>query len=735
MADPSPTKESAVQRRRSTRIVHSVPLTVSGTDEYGQRFKERTSTLIINCHGCKYLSKHEVPKRSLVSLEISRAEAKRTPRLVLGRVSYVQRPRTGRELFQIGIQFDTPGNVWDIAFPPADWFPPPGETTTELPRPIAMIPSPAEAGAQEKQEAMSEPARETAATVTPDAPGASAAPLASAAPAGSASEDKIHILEGPDDSPMAMARQVARLVAEAKSSLHATLHEEAQRAVQEASRDARARLESELRASVAAAVREALAREAENARRQFDAQVLSTLETVKAQAAETSVSVAQAPAAPAESAEFDRQSIEAARQALERSAALAEDSAAQMESIAEATMNDTRTRLSHLFAEQSAVLEARIRALIADRFRDLEPALDARAQVALDNLAARAAQTLAPHLDRADRAATELASAGRQAAESLEDWRARMAAAAEESLRDSLEHLRQQTAQFPAEFERGCREALAKFDRELEEKGTDATHATFESLYKASEWYQKKAQTSMQAAMERGVEQAAHSLEERAGEASRLFATELEHYSRSYVEHAQGLIEESMRDNTERARNQFNMSAETTAAAFADRLHRAASDTLARFEQASQTSNERAHAQAVEEFARLLNERTEHSLSRARQNLEAQHGALLEVSRAEQESQRREWLGKVDALTGEAVENFKSRLENASNSWLAASAATLAQQSQAVIETLAEAAEVRLRDTCSKVFAGLGETLRQRLLGISSELAPDSSSAPPQEKK
>jgi hypothetical protein len=37
---------------------------------------------------------------------------------------------------------------------------------------------------------------------------------------------------------------------------------------------------------------------------------------------------------------------------------------------------------------------------------------------------------------------------------------------------------------------------------------------------------------------------------------------------------------------------------------------------------------------------------------------------------------------------------------------------------------MAEAAEVRLRDTCSNVFAGLGETIRQRLLGISSELAP-----------
>jgi len=100
--------------------VQAVPITVTGVDALGQPFKERTTTVMVNCHGCKYQSKHYVPKNSIVTLEVPRPEAgqKRTTQ---GRVVWVQRPRTVRELFQIGLEFEVAGNVWGIAFPPEDW--------------------------------------------------------------------------------------------------------------------------------------------------------------------------------------------------------------------------------------------------------------------------------------------------------------------------------------------------------------------------------------------------------------------------------------------------------------------------------------------------------------------------------------------------------------------------------------------------------------------------------------
>src|SRR5487761_638387 len=113
-----------LRKRRSTRIMQAVPLAVTGVDALGRPFTERTSTLIINCHGCRYQSKHYVLKNMWVSLEVPHPEAHLPPRTVRGRVAWIQRPRTVRQLFQVALELEIPGNTWGIAFPPPDWFAP-----------------------------------------------------------------------------------------------------------------------------------------------------------------------------------------------------------------------------------------------------------------------------------------------------------------------------------------------------------------------------------------------------------------------------------------------------------------------------------------------------------------------------------------------------------------------------------------------------------------------------------
>ena len=103
--------------------MQAVPLTVTGVDALGRPFQERTSTLIVNCHGARYQSKHYVLKNMWVTLEVPHNEPGRPARTVRGRVTWIQRPRTVRELFQIGVELEVSGNVWGIAFPPGDWFP------------------------------------------------------------------------------------------------------------------------------------------------------------------------------------------------------------------------------------------------------------------------------------------------------------------------------------------------------------------------------------------------------------------------------------------------------------------------------------------------------------------------------------------------------------------------------------------------------------------------------------
>src|SRR5258707_9242238 len=134
-----------LRKRRSTRIVQAVPLVVTGVDALGRPFMERTSTLIINCHGCRYQSKHYVLKNMWVSLEIPHPETGQAPRNVRGRVAWIQRPRTVRQLFQVALELEVPGNAWGIAFPPEDWFtfPEAGSLLT----PGYATPEPAEAAA------------------------------------------------------------------------------------------------------------------------------------------------------------------------------------------------------------------------------------------------------------------------------------------------------------------------------------------------------------------------------------------------------------------------------------------------------------------------------------------------------------------------------------------------------------------------------------------------------------
>jgi hypothetical protein len=107
-----------IQRRRSERVSESLPLIVRGVDLLGQPFEERTSTLALNLHGCRYASKHHLPKNTWVTLELPQARDRRNVR---ARVAWIQRPHSVRELFQIAVELESPSNIWGIESVPTDW--------------------------------------------------------------------------------------------------------------------------------------------------------------------------------------------------------------------------------------------------------------------------------------------------------------------------------------------------------------------------------------------------------------------------------------------------------------------------------------------------------------------------------------------------------------------------------------------------------------------------------------
>ncbi|MGH9704135.1 MAG: PilZ domain-containing protein, partial [Candidatus Acidiferrales bacterium] len=502
MAERTASNDADTQKRRSTRIVQAVPITVIGVDALGQPFKERTSSLIISCHGCKYQSKHYVPKNAQVTLEIPRPKADQLPRTVRGRIVWVQRPRTIRELFQIGIEFQSPGNVWGIAFPPADWLRVPEDAAAP------SIPAP-------------EAERVERGPIPPSAPSAD-----------SFASNKIRLV--PDESSttpaqlsMTFARQMARMLADAKQALQQTVQESASAAVEEASRGAHLQLEAQIRHTIDKTLQSALVqiqartserpfenfapsqprelsepspewlRAAEQDLRTIANQVTAHLsEVTEAQRAALRVHAeriveqarqqageyygrfqADAVAAQEQLAQ-SRQEIEAAAasirsegsqsltafrnelaqrvteardsaEALDTARARAESAASQISGSADSIIAEAERRIDRLLNDRDSALRLRAQELIAERVQEIQPDLESMAQQVVARLADQANQRLAPQIDLAQTVASQLTESRHSTEEYIAGIQQRLTEVSEQTLKESRERLQQHLAQYP----------------------------------------------------------------------------------------------------------------------------------------------------------------------------------------------------------------------------------------------------------------------------------------------
>ena len=982
MVEKSPSGDQSTQRRRSTRIVQTVPMTVIGTDALGQPFKERTSALIINCHGCKYQSKHFVMKDSWVTFEIAHPEAGKEPRRVRAKVVWVQRPRTVQELFQIATQLEIPGNVWGVAFPPDDWFPysedQPAESTT--------IPGPSAPAAQPP----APPPSET--MVIPPTP--------------PTTPGKVTVMPGAGvsgETAASIERHIQRLLADARGQIQKAAREAASAAVTTETGNLLREVEAQLRAAakkaiesvagpyVDEAVRQALEQFQKNytsqtlglqeqwkkevetqlakateqmvshmsesglaVQAEFDGKTRSTLDQAAAQlstiehrmmelrseiAESTAASQArlqnvneQVDAAVAQAAqqwrdrlnvqeeeslahlksleegvrklkeeiaaatqneipqiqrawreqletdmavagtdwnnlvqsamtgaseqmstrlqemaqnaafkterdiavrigslkkEFEQSAADAVKthvavraeiekelyhakdsiDALKSAAAQAEEHRAKSEALLREAATQLDQQYQNLLGAHSAALQeqssahiaemsgkaestlhsmneqaetklramtetsdaklrtlteaadaqlaamaqkneahlvemnARSGAVINTMADQLRPAFDARAQESLAQFLNTVEGELSPRLESAREACRELASGEKRAEEALFAQTEKLLRASEENIRVAEGKLKEILSQVHRDFENISRVTLEKRVEELDSKSADAQHGTFEALYKAAEWYQKKAQAAMQTALEKGVEQASAQLRDHAGEVSRLFSQELDHYSRSYTEHTQAQLEESSKDMVERARSDMSQAHQAQAASFTDDVHRIAKEKLSNFaDESSGVRDEMAaqmeahstkvkarwaeHAgQSFTEFQDQLATQLTDSLGQAQKEFQASLLPILDSWRADREAQHKEWLEHMATSTAEGMDQYRQKLDNVSNTWMFASVTTLNQHSHNVIEALQKTAEQRLRATCSNVLTGLAEAMRKQLLGISAEIA------------
>jgi hypothetical protein len=106
--------------RRSTRLERPVSLIVLGTNRRGEIFQERTSAVSVNLHGCRYSSRHEYAPEGWVTLQVTGTDGGNS-HPIRARVRSVFSPQTTRELCQVGVELENPGNIWGIPAPPEDW--------------------------------------------------------------------------------------------------------------------------------------------------------------------------------------------------------------------------------------------------------------------------------------------------------------------------------------------------------------------------------------------------------------------------------------------------------------------------------------------------------------------------------------------------------------------------------------------------------------------------------------
>ena len=955
-----------LRKRRSTRIMQAVPLAVTGVDALGRPFTERTSTLIINCHGCRYQSKHYVLKNMWVTLEVPHPESGQAPRTVRGRVAWIQRPRTVRQLFQVALELETPGNTWGIAFPPPDWFAPSEAARTNV-----------YAGAEDVPQRTSETAEIHLPLTEPE--------LASA-PA----QDNLRVFPAPasaTDASLQLARHMARLMADAKQQIQTASREVAAQAVaaerrmsmeeweqkfsiareqlaqQVSGAIARIQEESDTRSRAAhGAAAEALQRELprwiapqlEELTRELTKQIsdrgtaermeqtqhlANAVESLRAlcQQAEESAARLRAQAEQAESqisnraaesmrevddlarqrevaANAHREAMSAAASEIEQqvSATLSaahsswrgqlnseveaaqarwrstldntltesqakaaealdehsraitsqlQEEAARQADTARASMSSAATETEQRIAElrdslreevarQSAAVQESMGAGAAEveqrlasaknSFQEEAAKQTASVHESLASAAAEAEQRLAGLRNSLQEQSQWLEAALGRAAESterLEHFSTRAETAQRQALsgfesqmddvlslnrnelhRQSETLLEELNARIRTTFEDHCLLAISRFDQqvesmvephisrteeaihrlaggrslldaaltlqqdrirssadeafaeslarfrenlggvdqilqeaaqavaasnlaEIETRASDLKHQTVDDLMKSAEWYEKKAQTQIQSLTEKTVEQAENQFREKAGEVSSVFASELDHSSRSFIGHTQTQMEEVVRDAFEQARALFAEAAETTTAAFTDEIQRQARQELDGFGQETQRSLGETRVQLdaaraelsqkvtaeqenfLRQFQGSMNSAVERGVTDANAKVRAGLSPLLDSWKSTVDAHAAEMRSIYAQMSNQSAEQHRDRLENVSNQWMLATVASLDHQSREAVNVIAAKAAETLRETCAQVFAGVGDTLRDRLQKIAADLS------------
>lgn len=835
--------QTRMERRRSDRLFQSVPLVVRGIDLLGQPFEERTATLAFNLHGCRYSSKHHLPRNTWITLELPQA-AHRTN--VRARVAWVQRPHSIRDFFQIAVELEGPANIWGIEALPSGWtivdksLQRDDDAAAESNVRIAEK-TEAEAISTNATTFLENPMNDMSESFSVSEPDAANSPLfrelrreleaqAKEAISHAAKEVQEEFLRAADEndqkrtaaieeffgkwkvqfertqigtreelSSLVAAQQddfLRRLKVELEENFNQArelkdelnhqvegLREETDAARETTSRLAQARLQFEaMEASRNANQAEAegsrndstssedltstwratLTDEMTAARAQWNELLQSSLDSnvqrlieqitqrsqdvLRDEESKIRQHVVEARQPLAQISSEARETLAAMKTSLDQEVSRARGALSEIESVASGTkeysaqleaashdtLNELHRRLEKILDAQTAELNRRADNLAAGMSQRIGPALDTLQQRYLERTLAQAEVKLAPHLERVPELLRELAAREVQAEEGLRLHRERLRQASENNQREVSAQLAATLLDVRNDFESARKEALAKWNEELDASGARAAHSAGESIGRSSEWFQQEARARLQVLVEQTITSAAAGFEEKTGEGTKKFGVQLAEESANHLTQIREQAEAIAGEAAGRARSELDKAAEAAASSFGQVLRDISSQQAEQFAESGRSAvlerTQELNQSTAEIFQRFeasagdsanrvrgqMESQVETIMKEARTTFSTEFASDLESYRAERDAHHEEWSQSLDQLSNDAITKYQERLETACDSWIVSSVRRLSEHGQNAIESMLRSADVALRESCSKVFDGLAEMLRER---------------------
>jgi hypothetical protein len=409
-----------------------------------------------------------------------------------------------------------------------------------------------------------------------------------------------------------------------------------------------------------------------------------------------------------------------------------EEFSAQLEAASQDTVNELHRRLERILDAQTAEMHRRMENLSADVAQRAVPVLDSLSHQFQERAVTEAEAKLAPHLQRVPALLHELEAREVQLEDSLRLHRERLRQVSENNQREVAGQVAGTLASLHADFEAARKDALAKWSEELEASGVRASHAAAESVGHTSEWLQQEARARLQTLVEQSFVTAEAGLGQRSADAAQTFETQLAAQSAAHLGQIRAQVEGVAGEVVARTRTDLDRAAEAAAASFGQLVQEVSDRETTQFAATTATTRrERAeefdHAtqellhqldvnafSSVERFRVQMASQWETSVGEGRAALGAEFASALEAFRAERDAHQNEWSAQLERMSGDATGKFQDRLQTTADSWVMASVRRLNEHGQNGIESLLRSADQALRDSCSKVFDGLAQMLRER---------------------